>query len=158
MKYKIKLLVLVIAIASLAIFSFASAPTGGFQKPKKEQQLDSIKSVAHADSLKALKNMKFKVYKKNAHASYYHNKFNGRKTASGKRFDNNKYTAAHRSLPFGTKLRITNEVNHKSVIIIVTDRGPFTKGREIDLTRRAFLDIAPGPHIGTLRVTIEEIK
>ena len=111
MKYKIKLLVL--ATVSLGIYSFTSLPTGAFQQLKTEQHPDSIKSVAHADSLKALKNMKFKVYKKNAHASYYHNKFNGRKTASGKRFDNNKYTAAHRSLPFGTKLRITNEVNHK---------------------------------------------
>jgi len=160
MKYKIKLLVgLVIATVSTAIYSFTTKPTGPLQQPKSTQQLDSIKrNIAVADSLKALKAMKFKVYKKNAHASYYANKFNGKKTASGRRFDNNKYTAAHRSFPFGTRLRVTNEANHKSVIIEVTDRGPFTRGREIDLTSRAFKDIAPSGYGGSLRVTIEEIR
>ena len=159
MKYKLKLLVvLVIATFSMVVYSFTSVPTNRFQQPKTAQ-LDSIKrSVAIADSLKALKNLKFTVYKKNAHASYYANKFNGRKTASGRRFDNNKYTAAHRKFAFGTRLRITNESNNKSVIVEVTDRGPFTRGRDIDLTTRAFKEIAPAGYGGSLKVTIEEIK
>jgi rare lipoprotein A len=98
------------------------------------------------------------LHKKNAHASYYHNKFNGRRTASGSKFDNEKYTAAHRKLPFGTKVKVTNEVNGKSVTVTVTDRGPFTKGREIDLTRRAFMDIASNKNAGNLKVTIEIVK
>ena len=85
-------------------------------------------------------------------------KFNGRKTASGRRFDNNKYTAAHRKLPFGTKLKITNEANGKSVIVEVTDRGPFTRGRDIDLTKRAFMEIASKSWGGSLIVKIEKIK
>lgn len=109
------------------------------------------------DSLEALGNLKFKPYKKKAHASYYHNKFNGKRTASGKKFDNNKYTAAHRKFPFGTKLRITNEVNGSCVIVEVTDRGPFTKGREIDLSRRAFMEIAHNKNSGYVDVTIEVV-
>jgi rare lipoprotein A len=97
----------------------------------------------------------YKLYKQNAHASYYHDKFDGRKTASGARFDNSKLTAAHKKLPFGTKLRITNEANNKSVIVEVTDRGPFIKGREIDLSKQAFIDIAANIKSGSVNVTIE---
>ena len=102
-------------------------------------------------------NLKFKPLKKNAHASYYHDRFNGRRTASGKRFDNNGYTAAHKKLPFGTKVKVTNESNGKSVIVEVTDRGPFSKAREIDLSRRAFMDIASNKNSGVVIVTIEEV-
>ncbi len=101
---------------------------------------------------------KFVFFKKNAHASYYHDKFNGKRTASGKRFDNKKLTAAHRKLPFGTKLRITNEANGKSTIVTVNDRGPFTKGREIDLSKRAFRDIVRHSGYGTMKVTIEVVE
>ena len=99
-----------------------------------------------------------KLYKTNAHASYYHDKFNGRKTASGKKFNNNDLTAAHKKLPFGTKLKITNEKNNKCVIITVTDRGPFVNGREIDLSKRAFMNIASNKKSGALIVTIEVLK
>jgi rare lipoprotein A len=100
--------------------------------------------------------LQFKPFKKSVHASYYHNKFNGRRTASGQRFDNQKYTAAHRKLPFGTKLRVTNEKNGKFVIVEVTDRGPFSRGREIDLTRKAFMEIVDNKNAGAMTVTIEE--
>lgn len=97
----------------------------------------------------------YKLYKQNAHASYYHDKFDGRKTASGTRFDNSKLTAAHKKLPFGTKLKVTNEKNNKSVIVEVTDRGPFIKGREIDLSKQAFIEIAANIKSGLVNVTIE---
>ena len=120
---------------------------------------DSINPLqVSVDSLQTLGDLTFRLYKKKAHASYYHNKFNGKRTASGKRFDNNKYTAAHRKFPFGTKLRVTNEVNGKSVIVEVNDRGPFSKGREIDLSRRAFMDIAHNKNSGYVDVTIEVIE
>ncbi len=98
-----------------------------------------------------------RAYKKGAHASYYADKFNGKKTSSGIKFDNNDYTAAHKKLPFGTKLRVTNEANGKSVIVEVIDRGPFVKSREIDLTKRAFMDIANNKGAGYMKVTIEEL-
>jgi rare lipoprotein A len=106
------------------------------------------------DSVIAVKG-KFRPYKKNVHASYYHNKFNGKRTASGKKFSNKGYTAAHRKLPFGTILRITNEENGKSVIVEVIDRGPFSRGREIDLTNRAFMEIASNKNSGSMNVKIE---
>lgn len=99
---------------------------------------------------------KFSLYKKSAHASYYANKFNGRRTASGKKFSNSKYTAAHRKLPFGTILRVTNETNGECVLVEVTDRGPFSRGREIDLSRRAFMEIAHNKNSGALIVKIEK--
>ena len=98
------------------------------------------------------------LYKQNAHASYYHDKFNGRKTASGRRFNNNDFTAAHKKFPFGTMLKVTNEVNNKFVIVEITDRGPFVKGREIDLSKRAFMDIATNKKSGLVFVTIEILK
>lgn len=67
-------------------------------------------------------------------ASYYGNEFNGRKTASGEIFDNNKMTAAHKSIPFGTLVRVTNLKNNLSVIVVINDRGPFVEGRIIDLS------------------------
>lgn len=98
------------------------------------------------------------LYKQNAHASYYHDKFNGRKTASGKRFNNNNFTAAHKKLPFGTILKVTNEANKKFAIVEVTDRGPYIKRREIDLSKRAFMQIASNKKSGLLSVTIEILK
>lgn len=70
-------------------------------------------------------------------ASFYADKFHGRTTANGEKYDKNKYTAAHRKLPFGTMLKVTNLANGKSVIVRVNDRGPFVKNRIIDLSRRA---------------------
>ena len=70
-------------------------------------------------------------------ASYYANNFNGRKTASGETFRNSKLTAAHKTLPFGTKVKVTNLKNGKSVKVRINDRGPFVTGRIIDLSKKA---------------------
>lgn len=115
---------------------------------------DTIRKLA-VDSLLA-DNTNFKPYKNSAHASYYHDKFNGRKTASGKKFSNNEFTAAHKNLPFGTKVRVTNPKNKKSVVVTITDRGPFVKGREIDLSKRAFKEIAQAGQ-GVMHVVIERL-
>jgi len=70
-------------------------------------------------------------------AAYYHSTFQGRRTASGESFDHNALTAAHRTLPFGTLVRVINLTNSRSVVVRVNDRGPMQKNRVIDLTRRA---------------------
>ncbi|MBK1695254.1 septal ring lytic transglycosylase RlpA family lipoprotein [Chromatium weissei] len=70
-------------------------------------------------------------------ASYYHDRFHGRKTASGQRYNRNYFTAAHKTLPLGTKLEVTNTRNGRSVVVKVNDRGPFVKGRVLDLSREA---------------------
>ncbi|WP_016991206.1 septal ring lytic transglycosylase RlpA family protein [Flavobacterium sp. ACAM 123] len=98
------------------------------------------------------------LHKKDAHASYYADKFHGRRTASGALFDMNKYTAAHKKFPFGTKLRITNQANGQSVIVEVTDRGPFVKSRDIDLSKKAFMEIAKNKGAGVMTVKIEVFK
>jgi len=100
----------------------------------------------------------FIPFKEKVHASYYHDKFNGRKTASGELFDNDLYTAAHRTLTFGTKLRVTNTLNGESVIVTINDRGPFVKGREIDLSKKAFMQIAKYKLRGFLIVDIEIVE
>jgi len=70
-------------------------------------------------------------------ASYYADKYQGHKTASGERFDTARLTAAHRTLPFGTRVRVTNLDNGRSVVVRVNDRGPFVSGRVIDLSPAA---------------------
>lgn len=100
----------------------------------------------------------FKLFKKSAHASYYANQFHGRKTASGKKYDMNKLTAAHKKLPFGTKVRVTNEANLKSVIVEITDRGPFVRSRDIDLSKKAFMEITNSKTSGKMTVTLEVLQ
>ena len=70
-------------------------------------------------------------------ASYYAHKYHGRKTASGEKYNMHEMTAAHRRLPFGAKVRVTNLSNNSSVVVRVNDRGPFVKGRVIDVSLAA---------------------
>jgi rare lipoprotein A len=70
-------------------------------------------------------------------AKFYDDSFHGRQTASGATYDKNKLTAAHKSLPFGTKVKVLNPANGKSVIVEINDRGPYVKGRIIELSKRA---------------------
>lgn len=74
-------------------------------------------------------------------ASYYGRRFHGRPTANGERFDMHEFTAAHRTLPFGSRVRVTNPRNGQSVIVRINDRGPFVGGRTIDLSRAAAEDL-----------------
>ncbi|AOW08585.1 septal ring lytic transglycosylase RlpA family protein [Flavobacterium gilvum] len=165
MKKVITLLIL------LANIGFVSGQSSIINSKKFSIKKDSVKkttkvvekeftpaTVVPAPDTAAVETGKFVIFKKNAHASYYHDKFNGRKTASGKRFDNSKLSAAHRKFPFGTKLRITNEENGKSVIVEVIDRGPFARGREIDLSKKAFMDITSNKNSGAVNVKIEELQ
>jgi rare lipoprotein A len=69
--------------------------------------------------------------------SYYAHKFDGRQTASGEVYHENELTAAHRTLPFGTLVRVTNVANGHNVLVRINDRGPFVKDRIIDVSYRA---------------------
>ncbi|MHC5202048.1 septal ring lytic transglycosylase RlpA family protein [Myroides sp. LJL119] len=91
-------------------------------------------------------------------ASYYHKKFNGRKTASGQKFKNSKMTAAHKTLPFGSIVKVTNIQNNKSVKVRINDRGPFIKGREIDLSKKAFMKISDHKGQGLIKVKLKVIS
>jgi rare lipoprotein A len=90
-------------------------------------------------------------------ASFYGRGFQNKKTASGERFNLHSMTAAHRTLPFGTKVIVKNIRNGKSIKVRINDRGPFAKGRIIDLTRAAFSQIASLDN-GIARVEIRIVK
>ena len=85
-------------------------------------------------------------------ASYYSNGLHGRRMSNGERYDRNAFTCAHRTLPFGTRLRITNPRNGKSVIVRVTDRGPFVRGRVVDLS------YAAARELGTIASGVAYVK
>jgi rare lipoprotein A len=90
-------------------------------------------------------------------ASYYGGKFHGRKTASGERFNQEALTAAHKTLPLGTKVRVTNVRNGESVDVKINDRGPYIKGRVIDLSKGAARELGM-IRSGTAKVKVEVIR
>ena len=96
-------------------------------------------------------------YTESGKASYYAMKFQSKKTASGELYDRAKNTAAHKKLPFGTKVRVTNIKNNRSVIVKINDRGPFVKDRIVDLSSSAFSSIA-NLGAGVIEVKIEVIR
>jgi rare lipoprotein A len=90
-------------------------------------------------------------------ASFYGEKFNGRLTASGEIFNNSDMTAAHLSLPFGSLVKVTNVRNGRSVVVRINDRGPYVKGRIIDLSEAAAKKIGI-VRSGIARVKLEVVK
>ncbi len=90
-------------------------------------------------------------------ASFYATKFHGRRTASGEKFSSQLMTAAHLTLPFGTLLRVTNPSNNKSVIVRINDRGPYIRGRLLDLSRAA-AELIGITRLGVARVELEMLK
>lgn len=90
-------------------------------------------------------------------ASYYGSELAGNRTASGERFNPRELTAAHRTLPLGSKIRVTNKSNGKSVIVRVNDRGPFVKRRIVDVSRAAAEEIAM-VRSGKAHVTLEVLR
>lgn len=91
------------------------------------------------------------------YASYYADKFHGRKTANGEIFNMHDYTAAHRNLPFNTLLLVTNQENGRTVKVRVNDRGPYVKGRILDLSLQAAKDIGLIKN-GVAKVNIKILK
>ena len=89
-------------------------------------------------------------------ASFYGHELAGNRTASGERFSPSALTAAHRKLPFGTKIRVTNLANGRSIVVRVNDRGPFVKGRILDLSLAAARSIGMVGR-GMARVRIERL-
>ncbi|MBZ0255282.1 septal ring lytic transglycosylase RlpA family protein [bacterium] len=102
-------------------------PTFGFGGDKSAKKKDATPSAA----------AKSGSHQMTGTASWYGPKFHGKRTANGERFNMNALTAAHPSLPFNTRLRVTNLENGRRCIVRVNDRGPFTGGRIIDLSRAA---------------------
>ncbi len=122
---------LIILLASAAIFGCSSAP------PR-----DEAERIGYAETGKA---------------SFYADKHQFQKTASGELYNHDLKTAAHRTIPFGTKINVTNVNNGKNVVATVNDRGPFVKGRIVDLSKSAFSSIG-NLSSGVISVQIEVIE
>lgn len=157
--------------AGILIISLSSFGSDNNDKEKNKKQevvanvpsIDAIQtqndSILDTDSIVMVEEEDlYEVVDSETKASYYHDKFTGKKTASGVVFDNSKYTAAHKTLPFGTKIRVTNLKNKRTVVLTVTDRGPFTKGRSVDLSKKAFFDLTDNQGRGVLDVKIEKLS
>ena len=96
------------------------------------------------------------AYEQEGLASWYGGKFQGRQTANGEIFDTNKFTAAHKTLAFGTVVKVTHLENGKSTVVRINDRGPFIPGRIIDLSRAAAAAIGLAGK-GVAKVRVEEL-
>lgn len=96
-------------------------------------------------------------FRQTGRASWYGRAFHGRRTANGERYDMHALTAAHRTLPLGSYVRVTNPATSRSVVVRINDRGPYARGRVIDLSMAAanLLDMR---HAGTARVKIEGLS
>ena len=114
-------------------------------------------SLSHSSSSQSYSQQSSPSYKAKGKASFYADKYQGRQTASGERFNQRANTAAHRKLPFGTWVKVTNVNTGKSVSVRINDRGPFVRGRIIDLTKSAFKAIA-NTRLGVVDVIVEVIR
>lgn len=127
--------VFVIIAAIVFIFSNCSTTSHSASNRGKQAIRPSSKSVKKKPAPPG--KYKSKKHELQGIASYYGSKFHQKKTASGERFDMYSLTAAHRTLPFNTRIKVTNMENKKSVIVRINDRGPFKKGRVVDLSYKA---------------------
>lgn len=100
----------------------------------EEQMQAKVEAIARAQELEG--DVKG-VYYESGIASYYSSKTHGRRMASGAKYDKDDLLCAHKTLPFGTRIRVVNKKNGKEVVVVVKDRGPFGRGRVIDLSNRA---------------------
>lgn len=142
-KYKFSILFLLIAV---------------FIGSVEAQNNDSLKEVYNLNKLDSTALAPFKVFRQRGTASYYAKKFNGRRTASGERYSGRKLTAAHRTLPFGTLVRVTDLKTGKWLIVRINDRGPFRSKRIIDLSYEAARQLGLTKGAGLLKVKIRVVE
>jgi rare lipoprotein A len=105
-----------------------------------------------------VKPVTIKKFKQTGIASYYAKKFNGRRTASGERYSGRKLTAAHRTLPFGTLVRVADAKTGKWLVVRINDRGPYNRKRIIDLSYEAARQLGLTKGAGLLKVKIRVVE
>jgi rare lipoprotein A len=128
------------AIVSVSLFSLLAAGCGS-GSPRFTGKADASVATSELEGI----------------ASYYADEFDGRTTANGETYDMNALTAAHRTLPFNSRVRVTNRENGKSVVVRINDRGPFKGDRIIDLSLAAAKAVGLIAH-GTAPVTIDVLE
>jgi rare lipoprotein A len=136
----------------LATYSAAKTKKTAYKASKPKKQYSEAKKPAKVAQKKSKSTGGGSSYQSGV-ASWYGGKFHGRKTASGETYNQNSLTAAHRSLPFGTKVRVTNTNNGDTVVVRINDRGPFVGGRVIDLSRAAASSIGING-LGHVKLTV----
>lgn len=152
MKRNLMIRLSIVAIVLLTIAVLPSRAGMCNRQTTDEVSDELIETVEHTVTKKRTSKKRVET----GEASYYADKFHGRPTASGEKYNKKAFTAAHKTLPFGTKVRVTNTANGKSVDVIINDRGPFKKGRIIDLSRAAAQKIGL-LQSGVAKVTVEQL-
>ncbi len=118
--------------------------------PAFENPIEKVTSISQ--------NVKVKYYDLGImKASWYGPRFHGRLTANGEIYDQMGYTAAHKSLPFGTLLKLTNLKTKTSVVVRINDRGPYIPGRKIDLSKKVAMELGAFKH-GVVKLKVQKIK
>lgn len=125
-------------------------------KPIKIICLINALLLTACSSVQSNKNKNWLGYTQTGIASYYADKHQNQKTANGEMYQHKLKTAAHRSLPFGANVKVVNIENNKSIVVKINDRGPFRKGRIIDLSKSAFMEIND-TKAGLMQVKIEVV-
>jgi len=150
--YKIKLLLpilIIFSVTGLTLLPIKSEITNknivAFENPIEEITSISQNVNLKYDDIGIMK------------ASWYGPRFHGRLTANGEIYDQMGYTAAHKSLPFGTLLRLTNPKNNKSIVVRINDRGPYIPGRKIDLSKKVAIELDTY-NKGVVKLRVEKIK
>lgn len=155
---RVWLRVLVAVMAGLALAGCATSPRFATKSTPPSPMGGNATESSKSEGSKPSRNSSGKVLLTlEGIASYYADAYHGKKTSNGETFDMNDLTAAHRTFPFGTKVRVTNLENKQSVIVRINDRGPFKEERIIDLSLAAAreLDLIKS---GTARVKLEVLE
>ncbi|MDO5054650.1 MAG: septal ring lytic transglycosylase RlpA family protein [Pasteurella oralis] len=149
---------LFVALIALSTKAEMTKQLFGLQGPKLTYQQPDTKSYSYwikGVGYRTQTTNEAKAYSREGIASFYHRKFHGRKTSNGEIYNENLYTAAHKTLPINSYVLVTNLRNNRKVIVRINDRGPFVKGRIIDLSRAAAREIGIiGSGISKVRVEI----
>lgn len=124
---------------------------------KKIVVVACLSLIAGCSSVQPVAGGSWAGFTETGQASYYADKFQSRQTASGAIYKHELSTAAHKKLPFGSKVKVTNLENGKDVVVEINDRGPFVKGRIIDLSKSAFSSIG-STSSGLIDVKIEVLR
>ena len=150
--YKLKVLLPLLMILSIIGFTFSPTKSeitnknlSAFENQSEDATLISQNVNVKYNNLGMMK------------ASWYGPRFHGRLTANGEIYDQMGYTAAHKNLPFGTLLKLTNLKTNKSVVVRINDRGPYIPGRKIDLSKKVAMELGAFQH-GVVKLKVEKIK
>jgi rare lipoprotein A len=145
-------MLLVLGMLSLVGFTFVTSDISKASEPMNKEEKVPVNE--EENNIKSIVNY---IDKGVMTASWYGPRFNGKLTANGEIFDQQAFTAAHKKLKFGTLLKLTNLRNNKSIVVRINDRGPYVRGRQLDLSKAAALSLGMVER-GVVKLKVEEIS